>query len=83
MFKLFDAVVCGDDVRVKNGKPSPDIFLVAASDLKSLNYKECLVFEDSWSGVQAALNSNMNVNIFYIDLIYRFVGYLIKTISKM
>ncbi len=31
LFSLVDAVVCGDDPRIKHGKPAPDIFLAAAA----------------------------------------------------
>ena len=33
LFSLFETVVCGDEERIKSGKPAPDIFLAAASDL--------------------------------------------------
>jgi pseudouridine-5'-monophosphatase len=59
-FGLFGAVVCGDDPRVKARKPSPDIFLAAASDLGA-NPTACLVFEDSPAGIQAALSAGMHV----------------------
>lgn len=46
--------------QVKNGKPAPDLFLLAA---KSMNVepKNCLVIEDSLPGIEAALNANMPV----------------------
>lgn len=47
----FDAIVCGDDV--KNKKPAPDIFILAAEKI-GLNPNQCLVIEDAISGVQAA-----------------------------
>jgi len=47
----FDAVVAGEDV--KNKKPSPDIFLLAAEKI-GLDPKDCLVIEDAPSGVKAA-----------------------------
>ncbi len=52
----FDSLVCGD--MVKNKKPSPDIFLLAASqiDIKPAN---CLVIEDALSGIKAAKAANM------------------------
>lgn len=53
LLDAFPVVVGGDDV--ENGKPNPDIFLKAASGL-GLKVDECIVIEDSSSGVQAAKN---------------------------
>ncbi|HRR56999.1 MAG TPA: HAD-IA family hydrolase, partial [Acidobacteriota bacterium] len=50
--KYFEAVVTGDEVT--NGKPHPEAFLRAAEKLR-LPSATCVVFEDSLSGVQAAL----------------------------
>ena len=47
----FDAEVCGDDVL--NGKPDPEVFLMAAARLTVLP-RNCVVFEDSLPGVTAA-----------------------------
>ncbi len=47
----FDAIVTGGDV--KKGKPDPEIFLIAAGRL-GLQPVECVVFEDSASGIEAA-----------------------------
>ncbi|GHS85616.1 phosphorylated carbohydrates phosphatase [Synergistales bacterium] len=47
----FDAVVCGD--RVRNGKPEPDIFLLALKEL-GVAADEALVLEDSYNGIRAA-----------------------------
>jgi pseudouridine-5'-monophosphatase len=58
-FSLFDAVVCGDDGGLRY-KPAPDIFLAAASRL-GCPAEDCVVFEDSLAGVEAALNANMQV----------------------
>ena len=57
---IFDAVVCGDDARVARSKPAPDIFLAAAHDLRA-EPADCVVFEDSPFGVQAALAAGMQV----------------------
>lgn len=57
---IFAAVVCGDDARVAHPKPAPDIFLAAAADLGA-RPAECLVFEDSPFGVEAALAAGMQV----------------------
>lgn len=46
----FDAVISGDEV--KNGKPAPDIFLLAAEKL-GLPAEDCYVFEDSHNGVRS------------------------------
>lgn len=47
----FDTIVTGDDV--KNGKPDPEGFLMAAERFGALP-SECIVFEDSIHGVRAA-----------------------------
>ncbi|MGO9481887.1 MAG: HAD family hydrolase [Candidatus Kryptoniota bacterium] len=48
---VFDSEVCADDV--SHGKPDPEVFLKAASELNE-DAKECVVFEDSLPGVTAA-----------------------------
>jgi beta-phosphoglucomutase len=48
---FFDTVVDGS--MVENLKPSPEVFLKAASNL-GLEPSECIVFEDASSGIQAA-----------------------------
>jgi HAD superfamily hydrolase (TIGR01509 family) len=48
---IFDTIIVGEDVVHK--KPAPDIFLLAANQLQ-LKPEECLVAEDSVSGVTAA-----------------------------
>ena len=45
---------------VKSGKPAPDIFLHAASQL-NVSPRECLVIEDSQHGVEAGLVAGMTV----------------------
>lgn len=43
-----------DDPRLKRGKPFPDPFLLAAADL-GFNPKKTVIFEDSPSGIKAAV----------------------------
>lgn len=59
-FKLFDIVVTGDDPEVKQGKPAPDIFNVAAKRLNA-NPQNTLVFEDAPSGLAAGIAAGMRV----------------------
>lgn len=56
-------VVKSDDPDVKQGKPHPDIFQVAASrfDTPPLSPSDVLVFEDAPNGVTAAKAAGMNV----------------------
>ena len=53
---LFDAVVCAEDYA--QGKPAPDPFLEAARRLK-VPARDCVVFEDSPTGIEAAEAAGM------------------------
>lgn len=56
--EFFDAVACGDDVA--NGKPAPDVFLLAAQML-ALAPADCLVIEDAHAGIEAAHRAGIPV----------------------
>ena len=56
----FEIMITGEDKRIKKGKPSPDIFLVAANDL-GVKPEECIIFEDAINGVQAGLNTGASI----------------------
>jgi HAD superfamily hydrolase (TIGR01509 family) len=51
-------VICGDDPRIARGKPEPDIFLLAASELGTPP-AACAAIEDSPNGVRAAVAAGM------------------------
>lgn len=51
LHRQFDVVVDGNDV--SKAKPDPEVFLIAAEKLK-VEPQNCIVFEDSLAGVQAA-----------------------------
>lgn len=59
-FRSFDAIVRGDDPRLRRGKPAPDIFLLAARDL-GVDPGDCVVVEDAPAGVEAARAAGMQV----------------------
>ncbi len=52
-----DKLAFGDEV--ENGKPAPDIFLLAAKRLEA-SPSDCVVFEDSPAGIQAAKSAGMH-----------------------
>ena len=58
LHNYMDSIVTGCDVL--KGKPSPDIYLKAASEL-SLQTERCLVFEDIVPGIMAGIDAGMKV----------------------
>ena len=59
IFDKFTCFVCGDDAEIRQGKPAPDIYLLAAKRL-GVNPRHCLAFEDALSGVKAATAAGMS-----------------------
>lgn len=59
-FSLFNVVVSAEDDEVAQGKPAPDVFLVAASKL-GVEPATCLVFEDSPAGAHSGIAAGMQV----------------------
>jgi 16S rRNA pseudouridine516 synthase len=56
--EFFEVIITGDEI--ERGKPAPDIYLRAAEKL-GVAANECLVIEDSLSGVAAAKAAKMRV----------------------
>jgi HAD superfamily hydrolase (TIGR01509 family) len=56
--EYFEVIV--DKTRVAKGKPDPEIYLTTAALLK-VKPEECIVFEDSLSGISSAENAGMKV----------------------
>jgi beta-phosphoglucomutase family hydrolase len=54
--QLFAVVVTAEDV--KNGKPAPDMFLLAAERM-AVAAKDCIVYEDAEQGLEAARRAGM------------------------
>ena len=52
------SIMASEDV--KKHKPDPEVYLTSASRL-GISPEKCVVFEDSFSGVSAALNAGMKV----------------------
>jgi pseudouridine 5'-phosphatase len=57
-FQIFECVVTGDEPEIKRGKPHPDMFLATAERMKAPP-SQCLVFEDSPAGIDAARAAGM------------------------
>lgn len=56
LLSKFDAIVDGNNVT--KAKPNPEVFIKAAS-LINIMPEDCIVFEDSQAGIQAANSANM------------------------
>lgn len=56
LMEYMDAVSCGLDTQ--KSKPDPEVFLIAAKKVKTAP-EECIVFEDSDAGIEAAKNGGM------------------------
>jgi pseudouridine 5'-phosphatase len=54
--------VHGDDPELQEGKPAPDVFLLAARRL-GVDSRDCWAFEDSPAGARAALAAGCRVHV--------------------
>lgn len=58
LLKYFDLII--DNTRVVNGKPNPEIYLRAVQGL-GISGENCIVFEDSFSGIISARDAGLLV----------------------
>ena len=58
MAHFFRAITGSEEVR--RGKPDPDVYLISAAKLK-VRPEDCIAFEDTPSGIQAARSAGMQV----------------------
>lgn len=56
LYDRFDAVCCGS--MVKNGKPDPDLYLLAADKI-GIKPENCIAVEDSPNGIKSAYGAGM------------------------
>ena len=62
MIEYFSHIVSISDPEVNQGKPAPDVFLVAKNRFKngkSISNQSCIVFEDAVNGIKAATRAQM------------------------
>ncbi|MDM7938664.1 MAG: HAD family phosphatase [Cyanobium sp. CZS 48M] len=64
--ELIELIVCGDDPELGEGKPAPDIFVLAARRL-GVAASDCWAFEDSRAGAEAALAAGALVHVLLPD----------------
>ena len=78
--EIFDAIADGNDI--KNSKPAPDVFLVAAEKL-GLYPKDCMVVEDAYAGVDAAISAGMDVLAVGYASTYERATYSAKSLGEL
>lgn len=80
LLSKFDAIVDGNDV--SKAKPDPEVFLIAAQHL-NMKPEDCIVFEDSVAGVQAANAANMiSIGIGEKDVLHE-ADYIFSDFTEM
>ncbi len=80
LIELFDAIVDGNDV-IK-AKPDPEVFIRASSLIK-VKPENCIVFEDSQAGIQAANSANMTSVGIGKDSILNEADFVFKDFTKI
>ncbi len=78
---IFTNIISGDDII--NGKPDPEPYLKMAA-VMSVDPIECVVFEDSNSGIQSALAAGMKViTVGNTNIMHEHVLFDIKDFTQM
>ena len=77
-----EEVVIADGNDIKNSKPAPDVFLVAAEKL-GIEPKECMVVEDAEAGVDAAIAAGMDVLAVGFASTYERATYRAKSLNDV
>ncbi|TCK65195.1 beta-phosphoglucomutase [Winogradskyella wandonensis] len=76
----FNAIVDGNDV--SKAKPDPEVFLIGAK-LLNMRPEDCVVFEDSVAGIQAANKADMiSIGIGEKDVLHE-ADYVFKDFTEM
>ena len=80
LISYFDSIVDGNNVT--KAKPDPEVFLIAAKQL-NMEPEDCIVFEDSVAGIQAANIANMaSIGIGDTTILYD-AQYIFKDFTEM
>ena len=77
---IFDAIADGNDI--KNSKPAPDVFLVAAEKM-CIAPSDCMVVEDAEAGVDAAIAAGMDVLAVGYASSYKKATYSAKSLGEL
>ncbi len=77
--EYFDILITSCDVN--KGKPSPDVFLKVA-EMLNVEPEKCLVFEDTYAGVKAAINANMDCFAIYDEIASESKEDIIRTATR-
>lgn len=80
LLEKFNAIVDGNDV--SKAKPDPEVFLKAAKAL-GVEAKDCIVFEDSVAGIQAANSVSMiSIGIGEVNILHE-ADYIFKDFTEI
>jgi len=80
LIDLFEAIVDGNNVT--KAKPNPEVFIKAAAEIE-VSSKDCIVFEDSIAGIQAANSAGMiSIGIGDKEILFE-ADYVFKDFTEM